>query len=270
MSSPLDQRLVEAKTVLTDMDTILGRHPNKLPPEVEDMIRNIINYQTDIEHWLEVYQARSVAMNYLIGLEGRVDADGDVDYGNSKVKFRHARFLGTQSYIATTWGLSDRVTGFTGRILCTANSGRNDESPAELFKHFVNKSEFGKATAGLLALSIRKTYGWPIGLAYSIRNHFLHDGAHMSGKNFFDGSTPPSAFKISQDGWSRVEERALKRYKLDPSFHNLGPGWLSSPHGDLRVVLEECVREKDYALGVLLISAVTLVKAQLSVLVGEI
>jgi hypothetical protein len=103
--------------------------------------------------------------------------------------------------------------------------------------------------------SIRHTFGFPIGISYAIRNHFLHDGAHDAGTSFFEGPESHAAFRISATAWKRIEARATTRYGVERTFHRLGAGWPVTPLDDLRLVLADCEREVDDALGVLLGSA---------------
>jgi hypothetical protein len=52
-------------------------------------------------------------------------------------------------------------------LLCTPEGGTNPESPAQLVSHFVAKDP-KKTTVGIAFDSIRHTFGWPIGISYTV------------------------------------------------------------------------------------------------------
>lgn len=267
MSKTLEDRLGDAKVVLGKASTALGRHAGKLPGDVEDSFRRVIAFAEDVDHCVGMLHARAAARLLLTDLEKTADADDRVPFGTTRVKFQHVRLIGAQAYLTTSWALADRITGVVGRVLCTPDAGFNDASPAQLVSQFVQK-ERRKATAGALFESVRQTFGWPIGVAYAVRNHFVHDGAQMSGSGFFDGPTAVSQFRISPSGWTRVEERA-RTYGVEQSHHRAGANWPAAPRDDLRVVLDVCEREMDDALGVLLGSACGSLLTHVGCMLGE-
>jgi hypothetical protein len=176
--------------------------------------------------------------------------------------------IGVQAYLTTKWALADRITGMAGRILCTPEAGLNGASPPQLVSHFVQKDR-KKMTAGALYDSLRSSFGWPVGISYAIRNHFIHDGAQVGGSDFFEASIPASAFRISVDGWARIEKTAQERYGVDASLHRTGATWPVSPRDDLRTVLNVCERETDDVLGVILGSACQTLLAHVGFMLGE-
>ena len=269
MSKTLQERLCDAKNVLDHVHAALGRHPAGLPQEVGDAFRVLVDYRTDIDHWLGMLEARAAARQLLDALETQADADDCVPLGAVRVKYQHVRFIGVQAYVTTNWALVDRITGMVGRVLCTPEAGRNPEKPAQLLSHFVNRNNTNRMTAAALFESVRQAFGWPIGISYAIRNHFVHDGAHVGGSDFFEGPSAASAFRISADGWDRVEKRAETEYRVDRSYHRAGANWPSTPKDDLRVVLTVCEREMDDALVVLLGSACGSLRAHVAFMVGE-
>jgi len=269
MSKTLQERLGDAKSVLDHVHAALGRHPTGLPQEVETSFRALIDYRTDIDHWLGMLEARAAAHQLLDALETQADADDCVPLGAACVKYQHVRLIGLQASVTTNWALADRITGMVGRILCTPEAGRNSVKPAELVSHFINRDNTRKTTAAALFESVRQAFGWPIGLSYAIRNHFVHDGAQIGGSDFFEGPSAASAFRISADGWDRVEKTAETTHRVDRSCHRVGAGWPSTPRDDLRVVLTVCEREMDDALGVLLGSACGSLRAHVAFMVGE-
>lgn len=269
MSKTLQERLCDAKSVLDQVHAALGRHSAGLPPEVETAFRALVDYRTDIDHWLGMLEARAAARQLLDALETQADADDCVPLGTARVKYQHVRFIGVQAYVTTNWALAGRITELVGRILCTPEAGRNRVKPAELVSHFINRDNTRKTTAAALFESVRQAFGWPIGLSYAIRNHFMHDGAQIGGSDFFEGPSAAAAFRISADGWDRVEKRAETEYRVERSCHRAGASWPSTPRDDLRIVLTGCEREMDDALGVLLGSACGALLAHVAFMVGE-
>jgi hypothetical protein len=141
MSKTLQERLCDAKSVLDQVHTALGRHPSGLPKEVEASFRVLVDYRTDIEHWLGMLEARAAACQLLDTLETKADADDCVPLGAAPVKYQHVRFIGVQAYVTTNWALADRITGMVGRILCTPDAGLKGVNPAQLISHFVNRDK---------------------------------------------------------------------------------------------------------------------------------
>ena len=269
MTKMLQERLLDAKSVLDHVHVALGRHPAGLPQEVEVAFRRLVDYRTDIDHWLGMLEARAAARQLLDGLETQADTDDCVPLGTARVKYQHVRLIGVQAYVTTNWALADRITGMVGRILCTPEAGRNSVKPVELVSHFINRDNTRKTTAAAFFESVRQSFGWPIGLSYAIRNHFVHDGAQIGGSDFFEGPSAASAFQLSADGWDRVEKRVETDCRVDRSCHRVGANWPSTPRDDLRIVLTVCEREMDDALGVLLGSACGALRAHVAFMVGE-
>jgi hypothetical protein len=269
MSKTLQERLRDAKSVLDQVHAALGRHSTRLPREVETLFRALVDYRTEIDHWLGMLEARAASCRLLDALESQADADDCVPLGAARVKYQHVRFIGVQAYVTTNWALADRITGMVGRVLCTPEAGANNVNPAQLVSHFVSRDKTKKTTAAALFESVRQAFGWPIGLSYAIRNHFVHDGAQIGGSDFFEGLSAASAFRISADGWDRVEKKVAAEYRVDRLCHRAGASWPSTPQDDLRVVLAVCEREMDDALGVLLRSACGSLRAHVVFMVGE-
>lgn len=71
MSKTLQERLRDAQSVLDRVHAALGRHPVGLPQEVEKSFRDLIDYRTDIDHWLGMLEACAAAFQLLNALEPR-------------------------------------------------------------------------------------------------------------------------------------------------------------------------------------------------------
>lgn len=268
MTRTLQQRLQDAKNTLAQVDVTLGRRPGVVPPSVEDAFRSVVAYRADIDHWISMVDARSAAWGLLDGLEAKADADELVPFGDAQAKFVHVRLIGVQAYLATTWALADRITGMAGRVLCTPDAGFNGVNAAQLVSHFVQK-ERKKTTAGALYESLRCSFGWPVGISYAIRNHFVHDGGQIAAADFFEASAAASAFRISVEGWARIEKAAQDKYGVDVSHQRAVGIWPVSPRDDLRAVLRVCEREMDDALGVVLGSACRTLLVHVGFMLGE-
>lgn len=268
MNKSLQERLQDARETLDHVTTALNRRPGALPSDVETAFRGIAAFGSDIRHCLEMANAREAAWRLLDRLEDKVDDDDMVPLGDSHAKFVHVRLIGVQAYLTTKWALADRITGMAGRLFCTPEVGFNSANPAQLVAHFVQKDR-KKTTAGALYQSLQSSFGWPLGVSYAIRNHFVHDGGQMNGSDFFEGPSSAAEFRISAEGWSRIEKTARERYSVEPSFHRAGAAWPVSPHDDLRVVLRVCEREMDDALGVLLGTACKILLVHVGFMLGE-
>ena len=93
MTKTLQERLLDAKSVLDHVHVALGRHPAGLPQEVEAAFRRLVDYRTDIDHWLGMLEARAAARQLLDGLETQADADDCVPLGTARVKYQHVRLI---------------------------------------------------------------------------------------------------------------------------------------------------------------------------------
>lgn len=268
MSKALDERLRDARAALDKVHSAVGRHSADLPREVEDAFRELVDSRADIDYWLDTLGARTAARQLLDSLPTAADSPESISFGGTLVKFHHVRLIGVQAYLVTNWALADRIVGLVGRVLCTPEAGRNDASPAQLVSHFIQKEKAKKTTAATLFESLRQAFGWPIGLSYAIRNHFVHDGAQLAGIDFFEGPTAASGFRISAVGWDRVVKRA-EEYGVNRTWHRAGAAWPTTPTDDLRIVLAACERETDDALGVLLGSACGSLLSHVGFMVGE-
>jgi len=268
MSKSLEQRLRDAKAVLDKVDGATTRHAGKLAPDVEKQFKTIAAFASDVEHWIGMLAARSAARALLTGLEGHADANDDVPLGAARAKYQHVRLIGVQAYLATKWALADRLVGMAGHVLCVRNSLQDPKNLPQLVSHFIGSKGPESKTAAVAFYSLRQSFGWPIAVSYALRNHFVHDGGQLAGVDFFDGPTARAGFKISPDGWARIEERA-KSYGVEPTHHRVGAAWKPSAGDDLRAVLDVCERETDDALGVLVGSACHSIVAHVGFVLGE-
>jgi hypothetical protein len=269
MSRSLAERLSDVRLAVADVARDVARHPAKLPTDVQTAIREVSTLSREIDPWIEMIAARESATAYLDGLETRADPLTDrVGLGAQDVPFHHARLIGIQSRLTTTWALADRMTDFAGRILCSAEQGNNRMSRAQLLAHFVGGKTCHKAVSALLSGSMKQCFGWPIGLCYTIRNHVVHDGAARDGWTFFEGAKSASAFKISGSGWSHVLDHAQTEYRLEFAQTRAPEPWPWNQQ-DLRMVLGICEREIDDALGTLLGLACQSLRMHVSFLVGD-
>jgi hypothetical protein len=268
MSKSLEERLADAGVEFAKADAALLRNLGKVPLEVGDHFRTLIALGRDLDQLIDLIQVRAAARSLLDGLENDVDSDDLVRLGARRAKFRHVRMIGVQSYLATQWALADRLTGIVGKFLCTPAAAFNDSQPAQLVAQFVQEDGRRKHTVGTVWESIRRTFGWPIGISYALRNHIFHDGGYAASAEFFDGPTATARFAISAVGWTRLEQRT-KTYGVDPAYHRVGQGWPATPRDDLRTLLDVCERETDDALGVLVGSACRTLVAHVGCIIGE-
>ena len=269
MNKTLEERLRDAKGVLNDVNTAIGRHPGTLPAEAEDLFRKVVDFRSDIDHWIGMLRTSAAALQLLNDLESKADENDCVPLGDMRIKFQLIRFIGVQAYITTIWALADSITSLAGRVLCTPESGFNEVNLAKLSPHFISQKRTKVTAAAAIYKSVSHAFGWPIGVFYAIRNHFVHECAQIWGSNFFEGPSAASAFRISVDGWRLIEDRATKVNGVDPSYLRPGVAWPTKPRDDLRIVLTVCQREMDAALGVLLGSACGSLRSHVGFMLDE-
>ncbi|MFI5298905.1 MAG: hypothetical protein ACHREM_12475 [Polyangiales bacterium] len=268
MTTVLDTHFARTKHLLDETRATLGRHPGKLPLDVQQEFERFCDAEREIDHWRGTLGARAAARALMTGLEREVDVTNNtVMLNGNAVGARDARVLVVQAYVGATWALSDSITRSVGRVLCVAEPGRNDATPAQLMTDFLGRSS-PKRSAGL-SHSMRLLFGWPVGISYALRNHFIHDGGHLNGYDFFAGPMASAAFEIATPAWSQIENRATSTYDVASTMIRPGVAWPAPPTADLRTVLDVCERELDEALGVLLVSSSQSVRAHLALLLGE-
>jgi hypothetical protein len=239
-----------------------------MPTSIEGQFRSSLEAAAGIPYWQELVVAREAVRAYLAGLELRVDADDQIEFGGNLIKFSHARLIGVEAYLSLSWSIADRITEMAGRVLCTADGGALNEANApKLVSHFMRDSDRKSKTAVMVFDSLRQTFGWAIALSYAIRNHFVHDGG-LKSVEFFEGRTSADAFKSSDAGWRPVERKAIG-YNVSSNYLRPRAAWPDAPRDDLRVLLNACEREMDDALGVLLASACNALAVHIGFMLGE-
>lgn len=296
MTKTLDERLQSARLVMDQIGALLGKSAGALPVSVGEQFRRSLDAASGIEYWRELLSARAAALTFLDALETRVDPDDLVEVFATptgappiKLKFSHVRLVGVEAYLSLTWSLADRITAMVGRVLCTLQGGAlNEQSPVKLLSHFVQE-ERGKegvgstddprkdgdgrnrrrSTAAMVSDSIRQTFGFPIGISYAIRNHFIHDGAQQQEVEFFENRASAAGFKISEKGWTHIE-RKTSGYGVTRDYMraSAATAWPTSPRDDFRIVLAACEREVDDALGILLGSACNALSFHIGFMLG--
>ncbi len=273
MTRSLDDRLEAAKRSL-DASALAAALVG-----VGDQMSRSLATGSSIEYWRELWAARNSARDLLVGLEERIEQDDFVvvQFGvprrsapPMRIKYSHARLIGVEAYLSLSWSLADRVSGFVGRVLCSADGGAfSDQGSAKLVSHFVDsKDSLSRSTAGLLIDSIRRAFGWPIAVSYALRNHFIHDGGQQHEVDFFAGATSIDEFKINAKAWKNIRNRAVA-YNVLPDNIRKNANFPPAPEEDLRVLLTACEREMDEALGILLGSACAALATHLSFLTGN-
>lgn len=268
MTKPFVERLAHAKTVLDGVNALLNKSGASLPVSIAQQFRTAADLGAAIPYWTELVEARDSARSFLDGLEGRADGDDRIEFGPAKVKFSHGRLIAIEAYLSLTWSLADRISALAGRVLCTANGGAlSDAIAPKLVSHFVDDEIRKSKTAVIVFDSLQKTFGWPIGVSYAIRNHFIHDGARGD-VEFFEGRTSADGFKISANGWRQIENKVGTTYKVQPANVRPQAIWPASPRDDLRLVLGFCEREMDDALGILVGSAAHALSSHVHFIVG--
>jgi len=251
MSKSLSERLDDAKKTLDRMEAAITGSAGKLGPKVEKQFRDIATSSSTVDHWKQLLEARVAARAMMDKLEDHADKEGRVPYGATRTGFGIVRLLGVQSYLAAQWALADGVVEVVGRVCCIRSIVDDPSRAPGLVKHFIGDTTPKKETAAFAFQSLRESFGWPVAVSYALRNSFLHEGA---GRDFFDGPGPEAAFKVSADGWSRIEEHATN-LGLTRKNSQAAAAWENLAGTDLREILDKCEPDLEQALGVLLGSA---------------
>lgn len=265
--TPLSARLSAAATSLDEIEKLMAANPNALPPRVLTTLENLTRWHADLTLWRDAVATRDGARDFLAGLEDRCDAERRVVVGGVSMSFPAARLFGMQAYVSTQWALSDRITDFVGRVLCLDSVSKDPRQGAQAVAHFVSSP---KHTPSLVHSQLRDCFGWPVGIAYAVRNHIAHDAGVRSGASFFASNDPATApFGISAAGLQYLKERAEKEYQVTSDQTRIADPWPWSPD-DVRLMLARCHDELDEALGLLLLSATRSIEAHVGFLLGAL
>jgi hypothetical protein len=236
----------------TDLNRIVARFnsisPSSLHSDCQDKIKEFDLMGKQLNATCNLIEPREHARNslYQLQLPSVTDPDtGMTSYCGITIPFSHARILLFQSYLSMTWAICDLITAAISPLVCTQGTCLNRANPPQLLTHFVKDDKYSVYYSSLF---LKLNYGWAIGISYVIRNHFFHDGALSSGKDFFAGINVADGFDISRNGWNFLEKELLEKHKLKQDYHRLSTLiWPWYPN-DLLKLLELCNQEIDEAL----------------------
>jgi len=256
----LKQRLQESAAELRQIVSSLGLITSpSLHPDCIDEIRRFEVMAAQLAATCDLLEPRESARRLLQQLPSVTDPRTDlVDYLGTKIPFSSARMICFQGYLAMTWAICDSITTAISPLNCTKSANKNLSNPPQLLTHFI-KSDTHSIYYGSLFLNLG--YGWAIGVSYVIRNHFFHDGAVISGKDFFAGKSLADEFDISPEGWDFLEKELADKHKLKNNQHRLSTPW-PWHRNNLLNLLELCNDEIDEALSCLVGWSVGMAKLQ--------
>lgn len=270
MAKTFEEKLKIARETIEEVKQGLIKHSGEIHPKVDDVVRRLLDEYFDVDHWSDLYQARTVALKQLEDLESDADIDGRVSWGrmNQRMPYRQARFLAIQLYLSSAWALADCISEFVGTIFCNSNETLLDSSHPQLLSHFIEHKAKTK-TAYFSLFLLKDTYGWPVAILYHSRNLFVHDGGRIDGVDFFEGSTPTSAFRVSPNAWDKTLKAINDIYDIEET--QCRPRWAfpSDPTKDFREVLKACDSEIDQVLGVLMGTACSSLKSHIDLILGD-
>lgn len=242
----LKQQMQDSAIELRQIVTTLGLITSpSLPPTCISEIKKFDEMANQLAATCDLIESREHARKLLQQLPSITDSSTDmVTYHGTKLPFSSARILGFQSYLSMTWAICDSITTAISPLACTGSTHLNRTNPPQLLTHFVKDD---KHSAYYSSLFLNLGYGWAIGISYTIRNHFFHDGALCSGKDFFAGKSVANEFDISQQGWDFIEKQMADKHKLKRDQHRLSTPW-PWHRNNLLNLLELCNDEIDEAL----------------------
>ncbi len=213
----LQHQLQQAATALRELPSSLSPFASSLPVECIDKLESLESIAALLASVCGLVKGREVAWQVLCQLPlqqvppspltGNLEL---VNYQGMEIPFSTARLLSFQSYLSVTWSVCDSITTALAPLVCNRSVCTDRGNPPQLLTHFI-KSDKNTAYYGSFLLA--KSYGFPVGISYVIRNHFIHDGALFYGQNFFESQNISDKFRISQTGWKVLEE-GLKKHGL--------------------------------------------------------
>ena len=264
----LEKRLNDAGRTLVEVETLLQANPGAVTQALEDGLLEVAAAHRDIPAWKRALGARDAARAYLNELLNDPSSE-DVDLGRQKVSFSQGRLIGVDAYLASMWAVADRIAALVGRVVCVNKLGgfAAQSKNAGLVQHFVQTEKGNAAGPSLLWNVVKLEYGWPIGIAYALRNHFVHDAAQLDGAAFFKGEVKASGFSISQVGVDHLVDKT-KEYNVSSKMCSKSCSLSVNENDDLRDILDQCETEVEGALGFLLASATSTLKHTTGVMLG--
>jgi hypothetical protein len=196
----------------------------------------------------------------LEGFEGVLDrVKNQVRLGDlPAIDADQARFLVVQSYLATTWTVSDALTSAAGRIVCLEGKGEDRGHPPKLWEHVTKDN---KRTSAPLHRMTQDCFGWPIAISYALRNHFIHGAEQSECPELFEGPSGQCDFRISESAWQWLQKYVDTKYMVKRSQTRAPEPW-PWPQDDLRKLLDICHREMDDVLGILVATACSALETQ--------
>jgi hypothetical protein len=242
----LKQRLQDSATELRKIVNSLGLIASpSLPSACVSEIKKFDEMAHQLAATCDLIEPRENARKLLQQLPSVTDPSTDiVDYHGTKIPFSNARLLGFQGYLSMTWAICDSITTAIAPLICTGSTYLDRSNPPQLLTHFVKST---KNSAYYSSFFLHLGYGWAIGISYVIRNHFFHDGALHSGKDFFASKSVADEFDISPEGWDFLEKEMAEKHKLKDDQHRLSTPW-PWHRNNLLNLLELCNDEIDEAL----------------------
>lgn len=260
----LKERIWDAKNRLDRAEKMLMRDRNMVSVKTLEHFQMILD-STPMEGWVQLLEARDMSEKWLRSLATLVDNNDQVQLGVNKMSYQHARFIGFQSWISTTWALADTITKMVGKVVCTSDVGKNDAMPARLLFNFIG-GDRTKTVMGGLCESMEQ-FGWPVAMSYATRNFWIHAGSLVNGQTFFEGLTSTDGFRIATVVWTDLIKKAAKEYEVDSS-HCRGL-WGFSKDVDALDFWSHCTKEMDVALGILLASACGSIEMHVGFMLGQ-
>ncbi len=251
MSNALKDRLNDAKTALETIKSSM-----KKPETDQPQIKEIIDYLDHFNSWNILIDKRVLAFNMLTELrpppKEMLPLPGIATLQSPPVKdFEAERLFRVQAYFATTWSISDLISAFCGKILCTLNKANRSTHPAKLPDFIKNDS---KEISAFLCMMLRANFGYAIALSYKLRNRFIHEAGLIKEKELFGDD-----FDIPKDNWSTIIKSVTDDQSFGSKIQSKIRDGVKIPEdmvSDLRVVLNLLQNETDEVLGILVGTAI--------------
>lgn len=259
----LRSRLTAAAEALDRVNALATQGGAKLAGQAQANILRAAAYADGFRHAIALLDHRSACWAALKDVRDNSDPTKNTyKLNGTTLTFEQARFLMSQAYLSTTWATADIITQGAGKLLCVEGTAKNDSRTTNAWSHFLKD---GKSAPWLIRDVLRDCFAWPVAVSYIIRNQFMHEGGVADGQSFFDGAMVSDGFRISDHAWTRVMNKAgPSDYRVTDAMTraSIDPGSTQQ----LDVVLQDCHRELDDALGILAHTSATMAEAYATLL----
>lgn len=234
-----------------------------------DFYEECIGFGNEVQDAKELIAVRDHAFGVINNLTSFTDTDNpdNIIFQGLSVPFWHARLFALQTYCSMTWAIYDSLSKVAGKLICVDSQATQRKKPFKLQEDFLGQQE--NCLGSRMHTHLKKSYGWPIGFSYSIRNWLIHDGNYKDGVELFESrSITATPYRISDEAWEKLEKQCQKEYKVQETQTRYSDPW--PWHRDnLHRLFKTLHKEADEAIGIVICWAAKSVKSQAKLLLRD-